>query len=195
MTLACSPIDLVDLTLREYCWLRCEDALLPFAVAIIGHWKIHEVEPTQLLIGGKFKSLLPQWSKMTALTEWWKQAVGKRNSKPKSVDKTDWTVHWCILNLKLSSWTAVNLLLVSLPLAERVVALVILSSSLMTQLAFIPAATHLIEMEGAFLIIWLSTVFLTLPHTATLYTGTKLQYGWIEHCTGNRLEGAIGCPA
>ena len=46
----------------------------------------------------------------------------------------------------------------SLPLAERVVALVILSSSLMTQLAFIPAATHLIEMEGAFVGIELSTV-------------------------------------
>ena len=118
--------------------------------------------PSRLLMGGKFKSLLPQWSKMTALTEWCKQAVGKRKSKPKSVDKTDWKVHWCILNLKLSSWTVVNLL-VSLPLAERVVARVILSSSLMTQLAFIPAATHLIKMEGVFLGILLSIV-LTLEH-------------------------------
>ena len=52
-----------------------------------------------------------------------------------------------------------HLLLVSVPLDERVVALVILSSSLMTQLAFIPAATHLIKMEGAFLSIRLSTAF------------------------------------
>ena len=41
----------------------------------------------------------------------------------------------------------------SVPLDERVVALVILSSSLMTQLAFIPAATHLHDSKGQTLMV------------------------------------------
>ena len=53
--LSCSPIDLVDLSLREYCWMRHEGALLSL-VAEIGNQKVLDRTSTELMNIGKFEN-------------------------------------------------------------------------------------------------------------------------------------------
>ena len=126
--LSCSPIDLVDLSLREYCWMRHEGALLSL-VAEIGNQKVLDRTSTELMNIGKFENYRCfDRTSRDSLTFCWSSLPSLGLRIPN------------ILEVLLIG----HLLLVSMPLAERVVALVIRSSSLMTQLAFIPAATHLV---------------------------------------------------